>query len=452
MISKGCIYHLVRVMDDESEAPSLESVPVVNEFLEVFPDDLPDIPPEREIDFGIDLLPDTQPTSIPPYKMALAELKELKEQLRDLLDKHFIRPSISPWGAPFSVAFLGHIVSRKGIEVDPKKTDAVKSWPRPLTPSGIRSFLDLAGYYRRFVEGFSSIASPLMALTQNKAKFEWSETCEISFQELKDRLTFALVLTLPMVLLFIVMPLEWGWDVCSCNMVEHRRSGGFLQDIPIPTWKWEEVNMDFIVGLPHTRRQHDSIWVIVDRMTKSAHFIPVKVSHSAEDYAKLYIKEAVKLHGVPLSIILDWGTQFTSYFWKSFQKGLGTKVKLSTAFHPQMDGQAERTNQTLEDMLRACVINFKGNWDDHLSLIEFAYNNSHHSSISMALFEALYGRRCRYQVGWFEVGEIALIGPESVYEAIEKVRLIRERLRTTQSRQKSYTDVRKRDLEFEFND
>ena len=210
--------------------------------------------------------------------------------------------------------------------------------------------------------------------------------------------------------------------------------------------------MDFVVGLFCTRRQHDSIWVIIDRMTKSAHFIPVKVSHSAEDYAKLYIREIVKLHGVPLSIILDRGTQFTSHFWKSFQKGLDTKVKLSTTFHPQTDGQAERTIQTLEVMLRACVIDFKSDWDDHYALIEFAYNNSYHSSIGMTPFEALYGRRCRSPVGWFEVGEIALIGPESVYEAIEKVHLIRERLRTAQSRQKSYADVRRRDLEFEVND
>ncbi|WMV59329.1 hypothetical protein MTR67_052714, partial [Solanum verrucosum] len=114
------------------------------------------------------------------------------------------------------------------------------------------------------------------------------------------------------------------------------------------------------VGLPRTRKQHDSIWVIVDRMTKSSHFIPVKVSFSAEDYAKLYIKEV---------------------------KGLGTKVKLSTTFHPQTDGQVERTIQTLEDMLRACIIDFKGNWDGHLPLIEFAYNNSYHSSIDMAPFE-----------------------------------------------------------------
>ncbi|WMV54613.1 hypothetical protein MTR67_047998 [Solanum verrucosum] len=208
---------------------------------------------------------------------------------------------------------------------------------------------------------------------------------------------------------------------CQQVKAEQQGPGGLTQDIDIPTWKWEEVNMDFVVGLPRTCRQHDSIWVIVDRFTKSTHFLPVKISYPAKDYAKLYIKEIVKLHGAPLSIISDKGAQFTSHFWKSFQSGLGTQVKFSTAFHPQTDGQAERTIQTLEDNLRACVIDFKGNWDDHLPLIEFSYNNSYHSSIAMVPFEALYGRRCRSPVGWFEVGEFALLGPEVVYESTKKV-------------------------------
>ncbi|WMV38320.1 hypothetical protein MTR67_031705 [Solanum verrucosum] len=182
--------------------------------------------------------------------------------------------------------------------------------------------------------------------------------------------------------------------------------------------------MDFVVGLPRTRRQHDSIWVIVDRLTKSAHFFRVKVSYSTEDDAKLYIKEIVKLYGTPLSIILDRGSQFTSHFWRSFQSGLGTQLKHNNAFHPQTDGQEERTIQTLEEMLRACFIDFK----------------------------ALYGRRCRSPVGWFEVGEFALLGPEVVCEATLKVLLIRDRLKTAHSRQKSYADNRKRDLEFEVVD
>ena len=132
--------------------------------------------------------------------------------------------------------------------------------------------------------------------------------------------------------------------------------------------------MDFIKGLPRTRRHHDSIWVIVDRMTKSSSFLAVKITDSVEDCAKLYINEIVRLHGVPvpLSIISDRGPQFTSQFRKTFLKGLGTQVNFSTTFHPQTGGQEECTIKTLEDMLRACVIYLKGSWDNHLPLIEFA--------------------------------------------------------------------------------
>ena len=144
--------------------------------------------------------------------------------------------------------------------------------------------------------------------------------------------------------------------------------------------------------------------MIVDRMTKSSRFLAVKTTYSEQDYAKLYLTEIVRLHGVALSINLYRGPQFTSHFLKSFQKGFGTQVNLSTTFHPQTDGQADHTIQTLEDMLRSCVIDFKGSWDDHLRLIEFAYNNSYHSSIQIAPYEALYRRRSRFPVCWFEVG------------------------------------------------
>ncbi|WMV44978.1 hypothetical protein MTR67_038363 [Solanum verrucosum] len=196
---------------------------------------------------------------------------------------------------------------------------------------------------------------------------------------------------------------------CQQVKVEHQRPNGMTQNIELPKWKWEMINMDFITGLPRSRRQHDSIWVVVDRMTKSAHFLRIKTTYTTEVYAKLYLQEMFRLHGVSISIISDKGAQFTAQFWKSFQKGLGSKVNLSIAFHPQINGQVERTIQTLEDILRACVIDFKGNWDEHLPLIEFAYNNSYHSNIQMAPYEALYGRKCRSPTGWFEVGEVGLI-------------------------------------------
>ncbi|KAD2805210.1 hypothetical protein E3N88_38587 [Mikania micrantha] len=151
--------------------------------------------------------------------------------------------------------------------------------------------------------------------------------------------------------------------------------------------------MDFVTKLPRTPSGHDTIWVIVDRLTKSAHFLSMRETYSMDKLAKLYINEIVVRHGVPLSIISDRDSRFTSRFWQSLQKSLGTQLNLSTAYHPQTDGQSERTIQTLEDMLRTCVLDFGGNWDSHLPLIEFSYNNSYHSSIGCAPFEALYGRK-----------------------------------------------------------
>ena len=133
----------------------------------------------------------------------------------------------------------------------------------------------------------------------------------------------------------------------------------------------------------------------MDRLTKSAHFLATSETASFDKLAQLYINEIISRHGVPLSIVCDRDPRFVSNFWNSLQTQLGTRVNLSTAYHPQTDGQSERTIQTLEDMLRACVLEYGGSWDSHLPLIEFAYNNSYHSSIGMPPYEMLYGRRCR---------------------------------------------------------
>ena len=186
--------------------------------------------------------------------------------------------------------------------------------------------------------------------------------------------------------------------------LEHQRPAGLLQPLPIPEWKWDMIAMDFMTGLPHTTGGLDSIWVIVDRLTKSAHFLPVKKTYSTDILARLYINRIVYLHGVPVSIVSDRGATFTSVFWQELHKALGMRLDFSTAFHPQTDGQSERTIQTLEDMLRMCVMGFRGQWDIHLPLIEFVSNNSYHASIEMAPYEALYGRKCRSPLFW-KVGE-----------------------------------------------
>ena len=367
-----------------------------------------------------------------------------------------------------SVTFLGHIVSAEGVLVDPQKVEAILNWKPPTSVIEIRSFLGLAGYYSKFVEGFSKIAAPLTRLTRKEEPFLWSEACQQSFDELKRRLTSAPVLTLPsgqdgfavycdasrqglgcvlmqndkviayasrqlkkngwnypthdLELAAVVFSL-WIWrhylygvpcriftdhkslqylftqkdgtvamgqrlcvpdvgdvrreimeeayssayamhpgstkmyhtlkehywwkgmkrDIAefvsrclTCQQVkfEHQKPIGLLQSLPIPQWKWERITMDFVVGLPRCRNGHDTIWVIVDRLTKSAHFLPIKNSDSLDKLAQLYVREIIRLHGTPVSIVSDRDPKFTSRFWPSLQNALGTELHFSTAFHP----------------------------------------------------------------------------------------------------------------------
>ncbi|KAL4367743.1 hypothetical protein GQ457_05G022050 [Hibiscus cannabinus] len=716
--------------------------------------ELPGLPPKREVEFGIDIQPETNPVSITPYRMAPIELKELKKQLEELQNKGFIQPSTSPWGAPvlfvkkkdgsmrlcidyrqlnrvtiknkyplpriedlfyqlrdasvfskidlrsgyyqmkvkdadvpktafrtryghfkflvmpfgltnapaafmdlmnrvfkpyldkfvvvfiddiliyshnkddhaehlrivlqtlrecqlyakFSkcefwlseVAFLGHVISAKGIMVDPKKVQTILDWRPPRNVSEVRSFLGLVGYYRRFVKVFSVIALPLTKLLRKDKPFEWSEDRQRSFDKLKQALTHAPVLIQPepgkeftvysdashsglgcvlmqgenviayasrqlkphelnypthdlelaaivfalkiwrhylygekchmfidhkslkylltqkdlnlrqrrwmellkdydlvidyhprkanvvadalsqkpnsaslainahfrltkeRKLLFELQvqsdlvsrirellyfkdrmcvpnddglrkemldeahqspfsihpgsvkmykdlkPLYW-WPgmkaditnyvsrclTCQKVKAEHRAPTGLLQPLKFPQWKWERITMDFVTGLPITPRKNDSVWVIVDRLTK---------------------------------------------------------LNLSIAFHPQTDGQSERVIQILEDMLRACVIDFGKNRERSIPLVEFAYNNSYQSSIQMAPFEALYGRRCRTPLCWSELGENKVLGPQMIQDTEKQVRIIHDRLKQAFDRQKAYADTKRRDIRHEVGD
>ncbi|KAJ9562068.1 hypothetical protein OSB04_007228 [Centaurea solstitialis] len=239
---------------------------------------------------------------------------------------------------------------------------------------------------------------------------------------------------------------------CLRVKAEHQKPHGRMQPLEVPEWKWENITMDLITKLPKTPRKFDAIWVIVDQLTKSAHFLAIRESSTAEQLAEIYVKEVVSRHEVPVSIISDRDVRFTSRFWERFHSELGTRLHFSTAYHPQTDGQSERTIQTLEDMLRACVLDFGGCWDTYLPLAEFSYNNSYHSSIGMPPYEMLYGRRCRTPICWGEVGQRVLGSTEVVQRTTEDIQRIRERLRTAQSRQKSYADRRRSDLEFQVGD
>ncbi|KAE8667867.1 Detected protein of unknown function [Hibiscus syriacus] len=840
MIRKGYETFIACILNTKGALSTVEEIRTVSEFPDVFPEELPGLPPDREVGFEIETYPGSSPISMAPYRMAPKELKELKVQLQELFDRGFIRHSTSPWGAPvlfvkkkdgslrlcidyrklykmtvknkyplpriddlfdqlrgatvFSkidlrsgyyqlkvkgsdvaktairtryghyeflvmpfgltnapaafmdlmnrvfrpyldqfmvvfiddiliysrteaehdeylkivlrtlrehrlyaklskcefwlqeVSFLGHIISARGVQVDPSKIEAIMNWKRPKNVSEIRSFLGLAGYYRHFVEGFSIIASPLTKLLRKNMLFDWGEAQQERFEKLKAVLTQAPVLIQPesgkdftvysdashsglgcvlmqeskvvayasrqlrphesnypthdlelaavifalkiwrhylygekcyiftdhkslkylltqkelnlrqrrwlellkdydcvidyhpgkaniiadalsrktvselrslmakmnlyddgtllaelqvkptlvdeikakqpldSSLLSIFEQVEQGTNsdyaidqdevLCfkgrycvpddaelrqtilteahsspyamhpggdkmyrnlremyywigmkkdisdfvarclTCQQVkaEHQHPSGLLQPIKIPEWKWERITMDFVTGLPMTPSKKDSVWVIVDRLTKSAHFIPVRVNYTLDKLARLYISEIVRLHGVPLFIISDRDPRFTSRFWKALHTALGTRLDYSTSFHPQTDGQSERVIQILEDMLRGCVIDFHGSWENFLPLAEFAYNNSYQTSIRMAPYEALYGRKCRTPICWTELRDRKTLGLELVRETEDTVRLIRDRLKEAFDRQKSYADQRRKDIQFEVGD
>ncbi|KAI3723666.1 hypothetical protein L2E82_35421 [Cichorium intybus] len=763
-LKEDCIAFMAHIVEKESEVKQIQDIPVVRDYPEVFPKELPGLPPHRQVEFRIDLILGVAPVAKTPYRLAPFEMQELSGQLQELLDKGFIRPSSSPWGAPvlfvknkdgsfrmcidyrelnkltiknryplpriddlfdqlqgasyfskidlrsgyhqlrvhegdihktafttryghyeflvmpfgltnaptvfmdlmnrvcrryldkflivfiddiliysrskedheqhlrlmldllkeqklyakFSkcefwireVHFLGHVVGKEGIHVDPAKIEAIKKWEAPRTPTEIRQFIGLAGYYRRFIENFSKIAQPLTALTQKDRKFLWEEKQEEAFQTLKNKLCNAPILALPegsenfvvlcdashqglgcvlmqkdkviayasrqlkpheknytthdLELGAIVFALkiwrhylygtkctiytdhkslqhildqkmlnmrqrrwveffsdydceiryhpgkanvltdalsrkervkpsrvralgmvvhtslksqilsaqekaltkenlqgeslhglearfeikpdgvryfknriwiqkvdelrklildeshrsrysihpgadkmykdltEYYWwpgmkkDValyvgkcltCSKVKAEHQKPSGLLQQPEIPEWKWEQVSMDFVTKLPRTYKGHDTIWVIVDRLTKSAHFLPIREDYKTERLAQIYIDRIVALHG-----------------------------------------------------------------DTHLPLIEFSYNNSYHTSIQCAPYEALYGRKCRSPLCWVEIGDRQLTRVDLIQETTDKIAIIRDNLKIARDRQKSYADNRRKPLEFQVRD
>ncbi|GJX20577.1 putative reverse transcriptase domain-containing protein [Tanacetum coccineum] len=502
------------LMNAKVDEPKLSDIYVVRDFVDVFPEDLSGLPPQRKVEFRIDLVPGATPVGKSPYRLAPSEMQELSGQLQELQDKGFIQPSHSPWGAPskeeheihlrlvlellkkdklyakFSkcefwlqeVHFLGHVVNQNGIHVDPSKIEvknkkyewgveqeeAFQTLKRKLCdapilslPDGVKDFVV---YYDASNQGLGKanvvadalskkeqvkprrvramamviqpgikgmiMAAQSEAFKQEKLLAEKLHGLDQQMEMKEDEsLYFMDRIWVP-----LVGDMYW-WPrmkrdiatyvskclTCSKVKAEHQRPSGLLQQPEIPEWKWDKIAMDFITKLPKTKSGHDTIWVIVDWLTKSAHFLATREDYRTERLAKLYIDEIVVRHVVPVSIISD------------------------------RDGR-ERTIQTLKDMLRACVIDFGGNWDVHLPLAESSYNNSYHSSIRCAPFEALHGRKCRSPVLWAEIGESSLIGPELVQETTDKVVLIKENLKAARDRQKSYADNRRKPLEFEVGD
>nr|GEU62351.1 putative reverse transcriptase domain-containing protein [Tanacetum cinerariifolium] len=488
-LSKGCDVFLAHITMKEAKEKSkekrLKDVLIARHFLEVFLEDLSGIPPARQVEFQIDLIPEVQ--------------------------------------------FPRHVIDSKGIHVDPAKIDSIKDQAAPKSPTEIHQFLRLAGYYRRFIEGFSKIAKSMMKLTQKNVKFNWGEKEEAAFQLIKQKLCSAPIMALPngsknfivyfdashkglgavlmqneKVIVYASRQLkihkknsttydmEFGAVVFALKMWRHylygkeaqtaalkpenlsaKDIGGMLRkDLPkeklepradetlclnnrswVPCYgdlrtlimheshkskysihlgsdkmyqdlrqlywwpnmkaisTYEKITIDFITKLHKTTNGYDTIWVIIDRLTKSAHFLPMRENDPMEKLIKLYMKEIVTRHGVPVSIIFDRDGRFTSLFWQALHKALGTRLDM-----------------------------------------KFSYNNSYHTSIKAAPFEALYGRKCHSPVCWAEVRDAQLTGPEIIHETTEKIVQIKSRIQAARDRQNNYVDLKRKPMDFQVGD
>ncbi|GJT73881.1 putative reverse transcriptase domain-containing protein [Tanacetum coccineum] len=590
-MAKGCQVFLAQISakgeDDKSKGKQIKDVPIVRDFPEVFPKDLPGLPTARPVEFQIDIIPRAAPVARAPYQLATSEMKELSEQLQELSDKGFIRPSSSPWGAPvlfgkkkdgsfrmcidyrelnkltvknryplprindlfdqlqgssiyskidlrsryhqfrvreqdipkmafrtqyghyefqvmpfgltnapaeekehdehlkailellkkeklyakFSkcefwipkVQFLGHVINSRGKHVDPAKIESIKDWASPKTPTEIRQFLGLAGYYR---------SAPILDLPEGSEDFV--VYCDASHKGLG-----AVLMQREKVIAYASRQLK----VHEKNYTTHDLKLG--SELNMRQRRWLELLSDYDCDIRYHPGKANAV---ADALSLKERIEPLRIEAQKpenlvnEDVSGMIRKDIPRerleprvdgtlcLHGrswlpcygdLRSVIMLESHKSKYSihpgsekmyqdvkklYWWPNMKaditayKALGTDISMSTAYHPETDGQSERTIQTLEDMLRACVIDFGKGWVKHLPLAEFSYNNSYHASIKVAPYEALYGQKSRSLMCWAEVGEAQLTGPELIQETTEKIVLIKQRMQAAQDRQKSYVD------------
>ncbi|GKB51907.1 putative reverse transcriptase domain-containing protein [Tanacetum coccineum] len=410
---------IIQVMEKKSDEKRLEDILVVREFPEVFPEDLHGLPPVRQIAKSLTEL--TQKNK----KYIWGENQESAFQL--LKQKLCEAPILAlPEGKKRFVFNLMHPIKdwsgvnakEKALKEENLKAENLRGMDKAfeIRPDGTRCIKN-----RSWLPLFGNLRDLIMH-ESHKSKYFIHPGSDKMYRDLKKLYLW------PNMKAIIA---EYVGKCLTCSRVkaECQKPSGLLVQPEIPMWKWERITMDFVTKLPRTSSGHDTIWVIVDRLTKSAYFIPTPETDSMETLTRLYIKEIVSRHGVPISIIADHDSHFTSRFWQSLQNALGTQLDMSTAYHPETDGQSERTIQTLKDMLRACIIDFGKGWEKHLPLVEFSYNNSYHASIKAAPFEALYGRKCR-----------------------SPIVQIRQRLQAARDRQRSYANIRRKPLEFQVGD
>nr|GEV78535.1 putative reverse transcriptase domain-containing protein [Tanacetum cinerariifolium] len=395
-ISKGCQVFIAKVIEKKSDEKQLENIHVVREFLDVFPEELPGLPPVRQVKFQIDLIPEAAHVARAPYRLAPSEMQELSNQLQELADRGFIRPR----NDDFAVYCDASIQGLAAVLMQREKVIAYAS--RQLKP-----------HKENYTTHDLELGAAVFAL-KILTHYLYGTKC-IVFTDHKS--------------------LQHVLNQKELNMRQRR---------------WLELLADYDCEIRYHPRKAN---VVADalsqkRMIKSRLIKPLRVRslimtiHSNLPSQIFEAQtEALKEENI-LAIIA----------WKSLPNALGTQLDMSTAYHPEIDGQSERTIQTLEDMLRACAIDFGRGWEKHLPLVELSYNNSYHASIKAAPFEALYGCKCRSLVCWIEVGDTQLTGPEIIHETTEKIVQIRKHLQAARDQQRSYANVRQKPLEFQARD
>nr|GEV05540.1 reverse transcriptase domain-containing protein [Tanacetum cinerariifolium] len=596
---------LAQVTKKETEVKShekrLEDVPIVQKFPKVFPEDLPELPPARQVEFQIDLVLGAAPVARALYRLAPLKMQELFAQLQELSDKGFIRPSSSPWGAP--VLFVKKKDGSLRMCIDYRELNKLTVKNRyPLSRNDdlfdqlnafwIDIFMDLMNHVcKPFLDKFVIVFTDgILIYSKNKVehegrlkqnlellkkeelyakfskyefwhpkkgvKFDWDNKEEAAFHTLKPKLCSAPILALlegsEYFMVYCDAPhkglgavlmkkerdiayaslqlriheknyrtydLELGAVVFALKMWRHNLYDTKKANVVADALSRKEqikplrvLALVMMIGLNllveilkaqnKTRKEEncgteDLCGVIMHESHKLKYSIHPGSDKMYQNLQKLYwwsnIKAEIasyvskcltctkvkdeyqkpsgllvqlvipvrkwenitmdfvtKLPKTPTVLIIsDRDGRFTSQFWKSLNKALGTQLDMNTAYHPQTDGQSERTFQTLEDMLRACVIDFRKGWDRHLPLVEFSYNNNYHTSIKAAPFEALYGHKCRSPICWDEVGDAQFTGPEIVHETTEKIFQIKKCIQAVRDRKKSLADRNRKPMKFQ---
>ncbi|GJX60791.1 putative reverse transcriptase domain-containing protein [Tanacetum coccineum] len=475
---------------EESEGKRLEDVPIIRDLPEVFPEDLPGIPPARQVEFQIDLVPGVAPVARAPLTLFTLGNPGLvcQEERRIVPYVHRLsrwRHNLSEQGCTVFTdhkEFTTYPGSKRveheqtaygrnssGLRLDicthSESTNIVVadalSRKERVKPLRVRALVMTIGLNlpKQMLEAQTEALKPKNLTVEDVGGMLRQDLTKERLKPYADR---------------TLCSNNRSWlpcygDLRTLVMHEshkskysiHPGSDKMYQDLKQLYWwpnmkaniaTYVKITMDFVTKLLMMANGYDTILVIVDRLTKSAHFLPMRENDPMERLMKLYMKEVVTRHGVPVSIISDRDGRFTSLFWKALNKALGTRLDMSTAYHPETDGQSERTIQTLEDMLRACVLDFGKNWDKHLPLVELSCNNNYHTSIKVAPFEALYGRKCRSPVCWAEVGDAQLTGPAIIHETTEKIVQIKSRIQAARDRQKNYANIRRKLMVFQVDD